>query len=72
MTNVINLDSIREARLARDPFTCVHAEARPGLLLIHVPEGWTHVELTPQQARIWLEQLAQLVDSAEALEGEHG
>jgi hypothetical protein len=68
--DVLCIEAARERRLARvaRPFACVHAEARPGLLLIHVPRGWDHVELTPREARVWLEQLGQLIDSAEELE----
>jgi hypothetical protein len=68
---LLDLDAFRESRLSRltAPLACVHAEARPGLLLIHVPRSWEYVELTTKQARIWLEQLAQLVETAEELDG---
>lgn len=68
---ILDLETFREARLATaTPFRCVHGEARPGLVVLHIPEGWPCIELTPAKARVWLDHLVTLIESAEALERE--
>jgi hypothetical protein len=66
---VIDLEERRWAALeSAPPLACVQGEARPGLVVIHVPAGWSQVELTPAKARIWLDHLTTLIESAEQLQ----
>lgn len=69
--DVSDLAAYRSRRLGTAaPLRSVQGEARPGLVVLHLPSDGGTLELSPAKARIWLELLGQLIDSAEALERE--
>lgn len=76
--SVTDLDVYRQLRegaeakkaMATAPTLSVWGEARPGLIVLHLPPGWQEVEMSPTKARVWLERLQMLIESAEALERE--
>ncbi len=58
--------------MATAPKVCVWGEARPGLVVLHLPPGWSEVEMSPARARVWLERLTMLIEAAEGLERDGG